>query len=69
MAVEKIVTLCKEDDATTQYYPNIKGENIPEKAVAESKLTQELQDKIVNYLKEKDYSNSDEVNKIYELMG
>ena len=28
----------------------------------------ELQDKIVNYLKEHDYSNSNEVEKIYQLM-
>ena len=46
MAVEKIVTLCKEGDSTTEYYPNIKGDNIPSNAVAKGKLTQELQDEI-----------------------
>jgi len=46
MAVEKIVTLCKEGDSTQEYYPNIKGDNIPSGAVAKAKLTQELQDEI-----------------------
>ena len=46
MAVEKIVTLCKEGDSTTEYYPNIKADNIPVNAVAKGKLTQALQDEI-----------------------
>lgn len=46
MAVEKIVTLCKEGDSTQEYYPNIKGDNIPSNAVAKGKLTQALQDEI-----------------------
>lgn len=46
MAVEKIVTLCKEGDSTTEYYPNIKADNIPVNAVAKSKLANALQDEI-----------------------
>lgn len=46
MAVEKIVTLCKEGDSTTEYYPNIKADNIPVNAVAKTKLATELQNEI-----------------------
>lgn len=37
--------------------------------IAEFIQNRELQKKITDYLKEKDYSNSEEVNKIYDLMG
>ena len=46
MAVEKIVTLCKEGDSTLEYYPNIKGDNIPVNAIEKTKLATALQDEI-----------------------
>ena len=43
---KKYVTLCKENDATTEYYPNIESDNIPEQAVTEEKLSSDVQAKL-----------------------
>lgn len=39
---EVIVTLCKENDSETKYYPNIKTENIPDNAVTLEKLNDDV---------------------------
>ena len=44
--MKKYVTLCKENDATTEYYPNIETQNIPSKAIIKEKLDDNLQGSI-----------------------
>ena len=73
--LEKPVIITRYATSSSQLDEGIDGVIVPmdnegcAQGIVDFINNKELQDKIVSYLKEKDYSNSSEIEKIYELMG
>ena len=73
--LEKPVIITRYATSSSQLDEGIDGVIVPmdnegcAQGIVDFINNKELQDNIVSYLKEKDYSNSSEIEKIYELMG
>ena len=73
--LEKLVIITRYATSSSQLDEGIDGVIVPmdsegcAQGIVDFISNTELQEKIKDYLKNKDYSNSSEVEKIYELMG